>query len=95
VSVVKAFNRTFAGTLVEGEVAGEPLDVFVAGDEEGPKATVAELARAGGLNPIASSRTRAGASRVPAHDAPGQARDRLYERREDDLLMDSRWHGDC
>jgi 8-hydroxy-5-deazaflavin:NADPH oxidoreductase len=52
VSVVKAFNTTFAGTLVEGEVAGQPLDVFVAGDEEDPKATVAELARTGGLNPI-------------------------------------------
>jgi NADPH-dependent F420 reductase len=52
VSVVKAFNTTFAGTLVEGEVGGEPLDVFIAGDDEGPKATVAELARAGGLNPV-------------------------------------------
>ena len=27
--VVKAFNTTFAGTLVEGSVAGTPLDVFV------------------------------------------------------------------
>ena len=29
--VVKAFNTTFATTLVEGQVAGQPLDVFVAG----------------------------------------------------------------
>jgi predicted dinucleotide-binding enzyme len=50
--VVKAFNTTFAGTLVEGNVAGQPLDVFIAGDADDAKATVAELARSGGLNPI-------------------------------------------
>jgi predicted dinucleotide-binding enzyme len=27
--VVKAFNTTYAGTLVQGEVAGQPLDVFI------------------------------------------------------------------
>lgn len=47
--VVKAFNTTFAGTLVEGEVAGQPLDVYVAGDDAGSKETVAQLARDGGL----------------------------------------------
>lgn len=50
--VVKAFNTTFAGTLVEGEVAGQPLDVFIAGDDEGAKETVAQLARDGGLRAI-------------------------------------------
>lgn len=50
--VVKAFNTTFAGTLVEGQVAEQPLDVFIASDDESAKQTVAELARAGGLNPI-------------------------------------------
>jgi predicted dinucleotide-binding enzyme len=35
--VVKAFNTTFAGTLVEGQVAGQPLDVFLAGDDEGQR----------------------------------------------------------
>lgn len=50
--VVKAFNTTFAGTLVEGAVAGEQLDVFMAGDDDGAKATVAQLARDGGLRPI-------------------------------------------
>lgn len=49
--MVKAFNTTFAGTLVDGEVAGQPLDVFIAGDDADAKETVAELAR-GGLNPI-------------------------------------------
>ena len=31
--VVKAFNTTFSGTLVEGQVAGQPLDVLIAGDD--------------------------------------------------------------
>jgi NADPH-dependent F420 reductase len=47
--VVKAFNTTFAGTLVEGQVAGQPLDVFIAGDNSGAKETVARLVRDGGL----------------------------------------------
>jgi 8-hydroxy-5-deazaflavin:NADPH oxidoreductase len=50
--VVKAFNTTFAGTLVEGQVAGQPLDVFIAGDDEGAKETLAQLARDGGLRAI-------------------------------------------
>ena len=50
--VVKAFNTTFAGTLVEGEVAGQPLDVFIAGHDEGAKEIVAQLARDGGLRAI-------------------------------------------
>jgi NADPH-dependent F420 reductase len=50
--VVKAFNTTFSGTLVEGEVAGQPLDVFIAGDDEGAKETVAQLVSDGGLRAI-------------------------------------------
>jgi NADPH-dependent F420 reductase len=50
--LVKAFNTTFAGTLASGEVSGQPLDVFIAGDDDAAKQTVAELARGGGLNPI-------------------------------------------
>jgi len=50
--VVKAFNTTFATTLVEGSVDGEPLDVLVAGDDEDAKRTVIELAEAGGLRAI-------------------------------------------
>jgi 8-hydroxy-5-deazaflavin:NADPH oxidoreductase len=49
---VKAFNTTFANTLTAGEVAGQKLDVLLAGDDEEAKATVATLARDGGLNPI-------------------------------------------
>src|SRR5919205_233595 len=52
VRVVKAFNTTFAGTLVEGQVAGQPLDVFIAGDDEEAKETVAQLVRDGGLRAI-------------------------------------------
>jgi NADPH-dependent F420 reductase len=50
--VVKAFNTTFAGTLSDGAVAGQPLDVFLAGDDEEAKATVARLAEDGGLRPV-------------------------------------------
>ena len=50
--VVKAFNTTFAPTLVAGQVAGQPLDVFIAGDDQRAKDAVAALARGGGLNPI-------------------------------------------
>jgi 8-hydroxy-5-deazaflavin:NADPH oxidoreductase len=49
---VKAFNTTFANTLTSGEVAGQKLDVLIAGDDEGAKDAVATLARDGGLNPI-------------------------------------------
>jgi predicted dinucleotide-binding enzyme len=48
VKLVKAFNTTFAGTLV----AGQPLDVFIAGDDDAAKAKVAELVKSGGLNAI-------------------------------------------
>jgi len=47
--VVKAFNTTFASTLVEGKVAGQPLDVFIAGNDESAKTAVANLVKAGGL----------------------------------------------
>ena len=50
--VVKAFNTTFAGTLVAGEVAGEPLDVFLASDDKEAKAIVSKLVRDGGLRPV-------------------------------------------
>jgi 8-hydroxy-5-deazaflavin:NADPH oxidoreductase len=50
--IVKAFNTTFSGTLVEGQVAGQPLDVLIAGDDEGAKETVAQLVRDGGLRAI-------------------------------------------
>lgn len=50
--VVKAFNTTFAGTLVEGGVDGQPLDVFLAGDDAAAKAAVASFVESGGLRAI-------------------------------------------
>jgi 8-hydroxy-5-deazaflavin:NADPH oxidoreductase len=50
--VVKAFNTTFAGTLVAGRADGEPLDVLIAGDDEEAKQEVATLVKDGGLRPI-------------------------------------------
>src|SRR5512146_3005931 len=50
--VVKAFNTTFAGTLLAGKVAGQPLDVFIAGDDADAKEKVAPLVKDGGMRPI-------------------------------------------
>jgi 8-hydroxy-5-deazaflavin:NADPH oxidoreductase len=50
--IVKAFNTTFAPTLVAGQVAGQQLDVLIAGDDEDAKQKVAQLVEAGGLNPL-------------------------------------------
>jgi NADPH-dependent F420 reductase len=50
--VVKAFNTTFAKTLVPGEVDGLPLDVFIAGDDDAAKEKVSQLVSDGGLRPI-------------------------------------------
>jgi 8-hydroxy-5-deazaflavin:NADPH oxidoreductase len=50
--VIKAFNTLFSGTLVPGEIAGQPLDVFIAGDDTDAKATISELVTAGGLRAI-------------------------------------------
>jgi hypothetical protein len=59
--VAKAFNTTFAGTLVAGQVGGQPLDVFVASDDEDAKACCA-----------ASPRTVGCASSTPAR-SPSRA----------------------
>ena len=51
--VVKAFNTTFAGTLAGGgKVAGQPLDVFIASDDEEAKRTVAQLVEDAGLRVV-------------------------------------------
>jgi 8-hydroxy-5-deazaflavin:NADPH oxidoreductase len=51
-AVVKAFNTTFAGTLVAGEVSGQQLDVLIAGDDDNAKQKLSQLAADGGLRPI-------------------------------------------
>ncbi|HKG55471.1 MAG TPA: NAD(P)-binding domain-containing protein, partial [Anaerolineales bacterium] len=50
--VVKAFNTTYAGTLLAGEVDGEPLDMFIAGDDEDAKSKVAQLVKDSGMRPV-------------------------------------------
>ncbi len=50
--VVKAFVTNFAQTLADGQVAGQPLDVFVAGDDEQAKKVVSQLIEASGLRPL-------------------------------------------
>jgi 8-hydroxy-5-deazaflavin:NADPH oxidoreductase len=50
--VVKAFNTTFARTLVAGEVEGQQLDVLIAGDDSAAKEKVSQLVSDGGLRPI-------------------------------------------
>lgn len=51
--VVKAFNTTFASTLVDGAVDDQPLDVLIAGDDDdGAKALVAAFIEAAGLRPL-------------------------------------------
>ena len=51
-TVVKAFNTTFAPTLPNGQVAGQPLDVLIAGDDADAKKKVASVAEAGGLRAL-------------------------------------------
>ncbi|MGJ3559387.1 hypothetical protein ACR6C2_14060 [Streptomyces sp. INA 01156] len=63
--VVKAFNTTFAGTLTAGEVAW-PLDVFIAGDDEAAKQTVADLVSSAGLRPLDVDRCAGPASWKPS-----------------------------
>ncbi len=55
---VKAFNTNFAGPLLAGQVHGQPLDVFLAGDDEESKAKVMRLVSDGGLRPIDSGPLR-------------------------------------
>ncbi|HMB18496.1 MAG TPA: hypothetical protein VKO41_04190 [Gaiellaceae bacterium] len=50
--VVKAFNTVFARVLVKGEVAGQIVDVFIAGDDADANEKVVSLVESGGLRPI-------------------------------------------
>ena len=55
---VKAFNINFAGPLLAGQMNGEALDVFIAGDHQEAKAKVIQLVSSGGLRPIDAGRLR-------------------------------------
>jgi 8-hydroxy-5-deazaflavin:NADPH oxidoreductase len=52
VPVVKAFNTTFAGTLVAGSVDGQDLDVLIAGDDADAKSVVRRMVESGGMRAI-------------------------------------------
>ena len=50
--VVKAFNTTFAADFSQPVIDGKQVDAFVAGNDEEAVATVTELVRTAGFNPI-------------------------------------------
>ncbi|HET6403011.1 MAG TPA: NAD(P)-binding domain-containing protein [Candidatus Thermoplasmatota archaeon] len=50
--VVKAFNTVFAQNMVTGTVHGETLTALIAGDDEGAKRKVIEMANAIGFDPV-------------------------------------------
>lgn len=50
--VVKGFNTVFAATLAAGEVAGQTLDVLLAGDSAAAKAAVAGFVNDSGLRAL-------------------------------------------
>jgi len=50
--VIKAFNTTFAGTLVAGAVGPLTPTVLIAGDDTDAKSTLAGIVTSGGLNAI-------------------------------------------
>lgn len=74
----KTHITTFARTLVARTVAGQPLDVFIAGDDAAAKATIPQLVEAG---------SPTGRYALSQHYAPGPARHPLHERLEIALPM--------
>jgi predicted dinucleotide-binding enzyme len=51
-TVLKAFNTTFSKALLAGQVGGQSLDIFIAGDDPGAKALLADAIRSGGMRPV-------------------------------------------
>jgi hypothetical protein len=51
-NVVKAFNSVFAQNMATGRIGASALTAFVAGDDAAAKATVLELARRIGFEPL-------------------------------------------
>ena len=83
IRAVKAFNTTFARPLAQGHIAGQPLDVFIAGDDENAKATVAKLIEEGGQHPIDAGplkRAPVGGSGAFEHHAAIQSGQAVDER---------------
>ncbi|OSQ35383.1 NADPH-dependent F420 reductase [Thalassospira mesophila] len=51
-NIVKAFNTQFSHVLAAGAVEGQPLDVFLAGDDAQAKARVSDFIKNLGLRPM-------------------------------------------
>lgn len=54
--IVKAFNTVFAADFYTPSVGGKTVDCFVAGDDEQAVATVSDLVRDAGFNPLVAGR---------------------------------------
>ena len=52
--VIKAFNTTFAADFSSPVINGQQVDAFIAGNNEDALATVTELVKTAGFNPIIS-----------------------------------------
>ena len=50
--VVKAFTTVLYRTILAGKIGGQPLDVFIAGDDAEAKAKIAQLVESGGMRAI-------------------------------------------
>lgn len=50
--VVKAFNTLFSNVLAAGQIGGQPVDVFIAGDDGDAKKAVAAFVENLGLRPL-------------------------------------------
>ena len=50
--VVKGFNSAFAATLIAGEVDGQKLDIFIAGDDAVSKQVVGEMIETSGMRVV-------------------------------------------
>jgi predicted dinucleotide-binding enzyme len=50
--VIKAYNTIFAAVLAQGQISGQPVDVFIAGDDDNAKATLSKLIADSGMHPV-------------------------------------------
>ncbi len=67
--LIKAFNTTSAGTLINGKVDGHILDVFMAGDDQASKDTLKKIIEESGMRaldagPLANARHLEGFSLI-------------------------------
>jgi hypothetical protein len=81
--VVKAFNTTFASTLVEGQVAGQPLGVRVAAADAHAKRVIVDLANGRPEGDCCRAARTSSPTRSPPlarHQPPRLSRSQLRQR---------------